>query len=237
MSHRLMRLSAAFIVATLTLTGLLGCGSDKSTNPPPGAGSTTFTGVVVGNGANGTLTITVATSTPKVGALVTATGTFTPTGGAAIALAGNHDTDADAVLVTGGTWEFGAQYVNGRLEGGAIESGTLKGYFTLVEGSTAEVTVIVGRFDSDDIAEPDGDFSLSISGAQVYGNAVADGKGDVTPLNGTYTAATDDISIVNPLNPTGPPLATGTYNATTGAASGTFDDGKGSTGSWSGTRQ
>jgi hypothetical protein len=243
-----LRILAPFMVATLGLSGLAGCGSDKSTNPPPGgggSGSTSYTGTVTGNGANGKLTITVATSSPApqtgtygTRVVVNATGTFTPTGLAGIALTGSYDSGTKTLGVTGaGPWTFGGTLANGRMEGDGTYGSpvTAVGHFTLLPGTTV-VTVIVGRYDNADPTGTDGDFNLSISGTEVHGSAVPDGGGDPIPLDGTYNSSTGAIHIVNPQNPSGPDLATGTYNSSTGAASGTYDTGT-ETGSWSGTRQ
>lgn len=247
--HHSMRLSilASFMVTTLGLCGLTGCGSDKSTNPPGGgAGSTSYTGTVTGTGANGKLTITVATSSPApqtgtygTRVVVNATGTFTPTGGADIALTGSYDSGSKTLAVAGaGPWTFGGTLANGKMEGdGAYGSPpTAVGHFVLLPGTTA-VTVIVGRYDNVDPMGLDGDFNLSINGAEVHGSAVPDGGGDTIPLDGTYNSTNGAISIVNPGNPSGPALATGSFNSGTGVASGTYDTGAGETGSWSGTRQ
>lgn len=68
-----------------------------------------------------------------------------------------------------------------------------------------------------------------MNGTTLSGSALTS-SGNAAPLDGTVTAGA--VSIVNPLDPQGPPLATGTITGTT--AKGIWDDGQGSSGTWTG---
>jgi hypothetical protein len=233
------RILASLIASTLAMMVVVGCSSKKVTNPPPVAGSTTYTGSVSGATTSGKLSITVDTSSPapqnagfRARGTVTATGTFTPSGGAAIALTGAYDDVAKTCAVTGSGWSFGGGLTSFGLEGLFSGPAGATGVFSLQTGTTG-VTVVIGTFTST-TGGVGGRFNFSISGTTVHGNAVAT-DASVIPLDGTYTAATGAVSIVHPAG--GNPLATGTYNASTGAASGTFDDQNGNSGNWTGQKQ
>jgi hypothetical protein len=232
---------AVLIASALAVMSLVGCGKDKVVNPPAGAGSTTFTGSVTGSTTSGKLSITVETSSPapqnagfRARAAVNANGTFTPTGGAAIGLTGTYDTGSQTVAVIGSGWSFGGGLTSFGLEGGFTGPGPVDGVFSLYRG-TSDVTVVIGTFTST-TGGVGGRFNFSINGTTVHGNAVATDQ-TVIPLDGTYTASSGAISIVHPVNPTGNPLATGTYVSGTGHASGTFDDQAGNSGTWLGDKQ
>lgn len=241
------RILVTITVASLGLVGLAGCGSgNKQTNPNPGGGgTTTFTGTVTGAGVNGKLTVTInatALKTSGARAAVTATGTYTPAGGSAISLTvGGYDTESNQLVVSqnggAGGWNFGGELVGTRINGQVAGPGGETGYFTLVEDTGSEVIVLIGSYTSNTMGGPTGSFNVSIDGGEVHGTALPDGLDSPIPLDGTFVSGTGAISIVNPAAPGGPPLATGTYNASTGEASGNYDDGKGDTGTWSGTRQ
>jgi hypothetical protein len=244
--RRLPGLPAVGVVAALAVLALTGCGKDKTTQPNPGGGSTTYTGSVTGKTTSGKLTITVATSTPapqpgpnRAKAIVTASGTFTPSGGAAISLTGNYDDQANMVGVTGSGWTFTggatATDIEGTFTGPTPAPNTESGVFNLQSGSS-EVTVIIGTFTSTNGGD-NGRFNFSIKGSAVHGNAWEETGTIAIPLDGTYdpNGTPFQISIVNPADPGGPPAAQGTYDTGTGVATGTFTAGT-NTGTWTGNK-
>jgi hypothetical protein len=77
--------------------------------------------------------------------------------------------------------------------------------------------------------DDDGTWNFVVSGTTLPGSALTS-SGTAAPLDGTVNAGA--VTIVNPANPTGPPLATGTITGTT--ATGTWDTGAGQSGTWTG---
>ena len=231
------------LVAVLAILALAGCSKKTTTNSNLPPNSTTYTGSVTGSNTSGKLTITLETSTPapqpggfRAHNSVAADGSYTPTGGSAVILVGTYDDAGKNVSLTGAGWTFTGVVSGTAMEGNCTGPGGASGVFSLNQGTTA-VTVIIGTYAENSPGTETGNFNISISGTEVHGNAVASTGGTPIPLDGTYTAASGAISIVNPANPTGPALATGTYNATAGTASGTYDDGAGNAGTWSGAKQ
>jgi hypothetical protein len=93
---------------------------------------------------------------------------------------------------------------------------------------SAAVTSYCGTFTSTS-GGASGKWTLASRGNQVHGEMV-DSAGNQLPLDGTMTGST--VSIVNPLAPAGPPLATGTLSGST--LTGTFNTGSNS-GNWTAT--
>ena len=244
--HRFTRfsnLTAACLFAIVALVGS-GCGKDKTTNPNPGPGatSTSFEGTISGNGVSGDLSLKIATANPapqgpaRSQATVTASGTLV-TGGSSVGLTGNYDTVNHAIAVAGGGWTLGGGLTSFGLEGTFTGPGSTSGVFSTqrIGSGTDTVVVVIGTFTST-TGGPGGVFNFSIRGAAIHGNAFPNGGTTAIPLDGTYTASSGAISIVNAANPTGPALATGTLQAN-GAASGTYDNQNGDSGTWTGARQ
>lgn len=242
------RIPATVLPVLVAALALAGCGKDDKVNNPPNnppAGSSTFDGTVAGNGVSGTLSITIATDTPgpQFGAArvqVVASGRFTllTGGGGAVDLTGTHDTATHVFSVTGGGWTFTGGTTSFGLEGGFNGPGGETGVFTLQrKGSGADTVVVVtGTFTSTS-GGPGGVFNFAIRGTVIHGNAWEHGEATPIPLDGTYDPATGDISILNPADPGGPLLATGSYDTGTGEASGNYDNGVGEAGTWQGTKQ
>jgi hypothetical protein len=250
-SHPLARLRTATAAGLVfvALLALASCSSNKKvTNPNGGgaAGSTTFRGTISGNGVSGTLQLTAQTATPApqrafgVEATVTMTGTLVITGGATINLTGNYDTSAHTFSVTGGGWTFSGSYTASGLQGTFSGPAAQSGVFTApIEGAgTDTVVVVTGTFTST-TGGPGGVFNFAIRGTALHGNAWSNGGTSAVPLDGTFTATTGGagtVSIINPAAPAGAPLATGTL-AANGSVSGTYNNGAGDSGNWSGARQ
>lgn len=241
-SARKSIVTVAGLVTIVALLALAGCGSDKKvTNPPGGGGTTTFKGTISGNGVSGALTLTVNTATPspqfRARANVTMTGTLAITGGGTVALSGTYDDVAKTASVTGSGWAFTGGYGGSALEGTFAGPAGESGVFTVltVGSGTDNVVVVIGTFTST-TGGPGGVWNTAIRGNGIHGNAWANGTTNPIPLDGTFTATgggAGNISVVNPANPTGPQLATGTM-AADGTASGAYDTGTGDSGTWDG---
>jgi hypothetical protein len=256
MSQRLtdrLRDRTLLLFYALTLVAVASCG--KSTKPPP-AGSSTYTGTVTGETITGTLTLTVATANPSPGLGIdtrfNASGTFTPNGGAAVALSGSYydtggfdHTFAVEGAAPGKFWQFGGTLTSwGGFRG--IGSDTLSvtdetAFVTLLKGGTSDVTMVQGSYASTPPAV-NGLFNFVFDGSgQVRGDAVLTGTAAHSELDGTYASGTHLITITgtpNPASPPGPaaPVATATGNYTAPNASGTYTDGSGGNGTWTGVK-
>ena len=224
---------------------IAGCSDNKNPlnpNPNPGTGSTTYSGTIAGSTTSGSLTLTVATTTPapqqagyRASAIVTASGTLVLTGGGGtVNLTGNYDTGTHLIGVTGGGWTLDGGLTTFGMEGNYSGPGGVTGVFSVqTQGSGANVVgVYVGTFTSTS-GGTSGNFNFSIKGSVLHGNAV-DANGTVVALDGQYTAETGGVTVVHPAG--GAPLATGTI-LPNGTASGTYDDRNGNSGNWSGTKQ
>lgn len=244
---RAPRLTATCLATVALAMTLAGCGKDTPTgtyNPPP-SGSTTYTGSTTGPSAgdSGTLSVTIATSTPAPNSPgagsqdVTATGTFTPAGGLPITLTGAW-TDANELTLTGtGGWSFtgGVSGFNG-LVGTFTGPGGLSGDFSLFVGSSSTVTVIVGTF----AGTSSGAFNFSISGTEVHGKAWKTGSVTSIPLDGFYNGSTGHVTVYLVDQVTGPPyLAEGDYVPANNPdiSNGVWNNNVDESGTWMGNKQ
>ena len=199
-----------------------------------GGNQTTFLGVISSDDGlqSGEITISVATSSPGVEgpttvmafANVNATGTHKLTG-TAEALTGTYDDVTKILALTGGGYTLGGGYdpSSGRLEGFFTGPGN-GGVFVTTESGSGD-TAYCGTFTGSD----DGTFSFVVSGTDLLGTAYSTSGGTPIPLDGTVSGSS--ITISNPLG--GSPLATGTISGT--SASGTWNDGQGNSGTWTGS--
>lgn len=189
--------------------------------------------------------MTVATSTPspqpgpaRSRGTVTATGTLVLAGGGGtVALTGTHDDASHLISIGGSGWTFTGGTTGFGMEGNYAGPGGASGVFSIQRNGTGTgtdtVVVVIGTYAAT-IGTGSGNFNISIRGTVIHGNAFDYTETIATPLDGTYTAGTGAISIVNPAG--GSPLATGTLQSN-GSASGTWDNGAGDSGTWTGTRQ
>ncbi len=239
MRKRLPVLALSAVLALAALGG--GCDCDDSTDPAPhnpAPGSTSFTGTMAGSNVSGSMTITVATDTPKqesaYGTLheIEATGTLDVTGTGSIDLSGVYHTDEHHIIISGGGYTFTGTFANGVISGTFTGPGNSGSFTCSVDGS-GTVKVYCGTFTST-TGGPGGNFNIVVDGTTITGIAVTT-TGDQIPLSGTLTNGTE-ISVVNPANPSGPPLATGNLETVGDTVSGTYDDQKGDSGTWSGAR-
>ena len=144
---------------------------------------------------------------------------------ATLQLSGTYTASTKTVTASGGGYTFAGVYDAGagRLDG--TMSGTASGTFVAVRSRSA--AGFCGTFTGTD----DGTFNFAIDGTTLVGTATST-IGSVTPLDGTVSGT--NITITNPGAPSGPPLAVGTISGTD--VSGTFDDGAGSSGTWTGSK-
>ena len=241
------RINAFALVTVVAALAIAGCSDNKPAPNAPGggAGSTTYEGTVSGSAISGSLTLTIATSTPgpqpgpaRARGIVTASGTLVLAGGGGtVNLTGTYDDIDNLISVAGGGWSLSGGLTAFGMEGGFSGPSGTSGVFSVqqVGSGTDTVIVVVGSFTST-TGGPGGGFNFSIRGTAVHGNAFETGSGTAIPLDGTYTPGSGAISIVNPANAGGPPLATGTLQSN-GSASGSYDNGAGEAGTWSGVRQ
>jgi len=223
------------ILSGFIALGLGACSSDDN-NGGGGSGTTSFVGTVVGganNDESGSLTFDIAgtalappASITTMSTSLTVTGTLTLVSPAAgtQALTGTYDDATNQLDLSGGGYTFtGVFDGTSRLEGtynGANGAGL---FVTALDLGNA--VAFCGSFAGDD----DGTWNFVVNGTTLSGSALTS-SGNAAPLDGTVTAGA--VSIVNPLDTQGPPLATGTITGTT--ATGIWDDGQGSSGTWTG---
>jgi hypothetical protein len=222
MEVRLKFMTMKLVVAMALLLALSGCSNDDDNNPtnPPGSSALVFVGTVNGdNGSlSGSLTFTVNDSA--------VTGTFritTPTP-ATHALLGAFDSSSNVLGATGGGYNFAGAYDgSNRLEG--LMSGNATGTFVTIRDDNNSSVAFCGTFTGDD----DGVWNFTIDGTIIAGSYTTN-SGDFGALDGTISG--NAITIANPGG--GAPLATGTRNGDN--ASGTWDNGVGDSGTWTGSR-
>jgi hypothetical protein len=215
----------------------LGACNDDSAGGGGGAASTTFIGIAVGGTAkdeSGSLVFVVdGTALAPPAALTTSSAApFTVSGSVTLvspaagsqSLTGTYDPATDVLDVSGGGYGFTGGYDGAsRLEGTYTGPNGPGSFVAALEAVSAQA--YCGTFAGDD----DGIWNFVVNGTVLSGTALSS-SGQVVALDGTVTA--NDVTIVNPLNLAGPPLATGTLGA---PATGLWDNGVGESGSWTGT--
>lgn len=208
-----MRLLSAMLLATAL--AVPACKGDKG-----GTGPNTTVIVLLGsvNGANGAFSGSIALEIDGTGV----TGTFHVVSPAVAnhALTGTYNTGNRGVSVSGGGYTFAGVYDgSNRLEG--TVSGAGNGTFVAVKDASL---TFCGDFTGDD----DGVWNFTIDGGSIAGSATTT-SGTVIALDGTISGNTITIA-----RPGGGTLATGTRNGDN--ASGNWDNGVGSSGTWAGAK-
>lgn len=223
-------------VAVLGLVTWVGCSDDEENPMNPGGGgptSTSFTGMFIGGGDGGRMSLTIATTTlaPALrsgllrSAIVTATGSLDPNGGAVIPLTGTYDTDTDSVYATGGGYSIAGAY-----DSTGTEIAMLGGYtgpngdgFFACLGASTSITTLCGSFDNQSMTET-GLWNIFIYGDDVAGAAVPDGASTVLGFEGTVVG-TGNPRTINLSGSDGAVDLTGTgsWNTTTNVVTGTWD--------------
>lgn len=259
------RLGSFVRVALVVAAGALaGCGSDDENPPPPGGGgptTTTFTGVFANGTENGSLSVTVNSTSlaaPFPGrfraaglrapfapeAVITATGAITPIGGSSIALTGTYNDQSDSLDLANGSAGYtfaGAYDTTGSFDAmvGQYSGPNGPGFFGCITG-LGTPTTYCGTFDSNTTAVT-GSFDILIAGGEVGGIAFPtsgepfafDGTIETTGTMRAITAGNSDpgVSLLT---------VTGTLDTTTNTVSGTwtYEDliaPSTDTGTWSGS--
>ena len=247
------------VPAALGLFVLAGCSDDEeddNNNPP--ATSTSMGGSFAGvNGEYGTLAVTIQSGTlagtlrnqmastsglvrPSGTVVVAATGTLDLEGiGGQVALSGTYDTDSDSLFLSGGGYTLEGMRTNtsaGQVIEGTYTGPTTSGAFSLLAGAGVPLQAYCGTYTSGAQADS-GFFNLTVRGSSLAGFALSSlDPGDIVRLYGdaTGTGNSRDLTIQDPTDPGGAPLATGTWDTTTDTMSGTYGFG-GDTGSWDAT--
>ena len=199
-----------------------------------GGNQTTFLGIISSDDglSSGAITITLATASPDIEgptavrafATVNASGTH-KLFGTAVAVSGSYDDQSKIVSLNGGGYNLVGGYdpATDQLQG-IFDGPGVQGVFVTgqqVAGSTAYCGTFTGSYD--------GTFSFVIVGNTVLGTAYSSSSGSTPiPVEGVLNGTSITID-----NPQGGTLATGTISGT--SASGTWDDGQGSSGTWSGS--
>src|SRR5690242_12840100 len=207
---------AALLFAT-ALVAVPACSKDNT-----GPGSTTFALVGTVNGDNGSLSGSISLTVNGT----TATGQLAVVApsAATIDLSGTYNAGTKALSASGSGYTFAGTYDGvGRMDG--TMTGTASGTFVAVRDDNSTALAFCGTFTGDDA----GVFNFAARGSAVAGTATTT-TGTVIPLDGTLSGSS--ISIVNPGG--GAALATGTRSGDN--VSGTWDNGAGSAGTWTGAR-
>lgn len=223
------------LLAAVTLVGGAACGGDGGGGPS--GQSSSFVGIVsVDDGsATGSLAVTIQSGTlappaaSRAASLldpVNATGTLTL--GGTTSLTGTYDPDTDILALTGGGYTFGGGFDGvDRLEGIWTGPGATSGTFVATAGTTG--VAYCGTYTATDGSGDSGTFSIVVTGTTVRGEAYSSTDQVPIPLDGVISGTA--ITIYVPGTTT--PLATGTRSGNT--VSGTYDDGQGGVGTWTGT--
>lgn len=217
MHHRTVGRPRTWLMGALLVAGTIvlpSCKDDKGTGP-----SATVI-VLVGsvNGSNGAFSGSIELSIDG-GA---ASGTFhiVSPADATHALTGTYNAGTKGVAVSGGGYNFAGVYDgNNRLEG--TVSGAGNGTFVAVKDASL---TFCGEFTGDD----DGVWNFTIDDGAIVGSATTT-SGTVIALDGTISGNAITIA-----RPGGGTLATGARNGDN--ASGTWDNGVGSSGTWTGAK-
>ena len=217
MHHRTVGRGWTRLLAAALLAGVVAlpaCKSDKATSP----GNTVIVLLGSVNGNNGAFSGSISLHID--GTVVSGSFHIVSPADATYALTGTYNTGNKAVAVTGGGYNFAGVYDGANQVQGTV-SGTGAG--TFVAAKDASLT-FCGSFTGGD----NGVWNFSIDGGNIVGTATTT-SGTVIALNGTISG--NAISVARPGGGT---LASGTRNGDN--ASGTWDNGVGSTGTWTGAK-
>lgn len=191
---------------------LSACSKDNGTNPT----NTTLVFVGTVNGDNGGLSGSVNFSI--TGTTVTGTFKIIAPSASTHSLTGTYNTGSKAMAATGDGYNFAGVYDgSSAMEG--VMTGTASGTFVTVKDNGSTAVAYCGSFTGDD----NGVFNFTVISGALHGTATTT-TGTVIALDGTVTGGTVTI----------PGLATGTVSGTN--VSGTWDNGAGSTGTWTGAK-
>jgi hypothetical protein len=259
-NHLLRRPMVRWMLVPAALTVLLvaGCSDDDDDDDGPAPTQTVLHGGFAGGTAGGatetgTLDVTVNSGTlaarfpnaasatslvkPASAAVVNATGVLDPEGpGATISLSGTYNTDTDSLFLSGGSYTLHGKRGNvgaGQSIEGLYTGPNGTGAFYALAPAGEPIQSYCGDYTSG--AQTDSGFvALSVRGSSVTGLSISRlDFGDILRWNGTVTGTgtVRDLTIVDPLNPGGAPLAEGTWDTSLDTMTGTYGFG-GDTGTW-----
>jgi hypothetical protein len=217
-------------LALLTCVGLAGvsaCSSDSSQPPAAGIGSGEYKGELSGTNETGVLDVMLSGGNLTPSALrpldtqdqASAVGTVTLGGGVSLHVTGAFDPDTGALSLVGGGYSFtgtaASDGINGSYSG---PHGT--GSFSLIKGSGAQV--FCGSY----VGQDSGVWNLVVGPTSAAGSVASAKGGYASPMactvSGTSLSCTASSGVT----------ATGSVNGT--HATGTWSDGGGHSGTWTG---
>jgi hypothetical protein len=231
-----------FVVMALSVWIYGGCSDDDDDepNPPGGPTSTTFTGFMANGVENGSVTVTINSTSlaspfgarpaatnrlllaPSVD--VAASGVFEPIGGASVSLSGMYEDQGDTLNLSGGGYSLRGVYdTTGTYHAvlGQYNGPNGPGIFGSVTGIT-NPTIMCGTFDSD-VTTTTGNWNILVTGGEVAGLGIPT-SGDPFGFEGTIeTTGTQRAITAGDSDPGVYTLTvTGTLDTTTNTVSGTW---------------
>jgi hypothetical protein len=219
----LRSISMKIAILALVLVTIAGCGKSKKNPVSPNGGNNPIIFIGTVNGATGNFSGWVTFSVNDT--IVTGTFKLVTPDTATYALVGHYVTATKALIATGGGYTFSGIFDGANSLQGAV-TGSAVGTFVAVKDDNNTAVAFNGSFTGDD----SGVWNFTIDGTIIAGSFTTTG-GSMSALNGTVT--NNAISIANPAGGS-TPLAVGTRNGNT--VSGTWNDGQGHTGTWTGSR-
>ena len=218
--------STQFVIVCIALMGAVIGGCKKDEEPvATGGQSTAYAGTFANSTESGSMSVNAAAA-KSTGIDVTVTGTIrviTPTA-ATITVTGTLVNNI--LTITGGGYTFTGT-LTGTTISGAYTGPNGAGTFTAQVSTNSSAKIYVGTYTTQVAGHVSGTFNMVINGTVISGvSASSNGSGQ---FGGTLSGAT--ITIFNPATPT-VTLATGVVVGTT--VSGTYNDGQGDNGVWSG---
>ncbi|HEU5311482.1 MAG TPA: hypothetical protein VFV24_08525 [Candidatus Eisenbacteria bacterium] len=246
------------VPAALTVLVVAGCSDDDDdddNNPAPT--QTQMHGGFAGGTAGGatetgTLDVTVNSGTlaarfpneasatlvkPASAAVVAASAVMDPEGaGSTVLLSGTYNTDSDSLFLSGSGYTLQGARTNvgaGQSIEGLYTGPNGTGAFYALAPAGEPIQSYCGDYMSGTQADS-GFVALSVRGSSVTGLSISTvDLGDILRWNGTMTGSgtVRDVTIVDPLNPGGAPLAQGTWDTSLDTMNGTYGFG-GDTGTW-----
>lgn len=228
--------SLLILMAAISFTIWVGCGSDDTKNPMnPGGGATSssFTGWM-GNGTeSGKLSLTVQMGNlagrlrapGAVSHVVTATGFFTPSGGATDTLSGTFDDESGYVDVAGDSYTLTGVYDSGppSVLFGTYTGPNGSGKFTCSVGGATSADIYSGTFQNE-AQTSNGTFVIAVRGSALEGAAIEDGGSSPIGFTGTVTGAgtVKTLAISSLITNNFKLTASGTVDTGTHLTSGTY---------------
>jgi hypothetical protein len=242
------------VSATLGVLVVAGCSEDDEDDDTPQATQTAMAGSFAGGTSEtGTLSITIHSGTlaGRIRSQAPATSIVRPAGtvvviasgaldlegvGGTVSLAGSYNTDTDSLFLSGGGYTLRGRRTNtgaGQAIEGLYDGPAGSGAFFVLAGAGVPLQAYCGTYTSNAAADS-GFFQVTIRETSLTGFVLSKTvPGDLVRLHGevTGTGTVRDVTIEDPSDPGGVPLAEGTWDTSTGTMSGTYGF-AGDTGTW-----